>query len=57
MLVVHNLSGAVRRISLTPRGGLRFERILRSTRPGAAVQSHRLRLPPYTSVVLSGEAP
>ena len=57
VLVVHNLSGAVRRMSLPVRGGVRFERVLRSTRSGATVRGHRLRLPPYTSVVLRGEAP
>jgi glycosidase len=53
VLVVHNLSGAARELALKGRAVRRFTSLLRSTRPGATVRDGTLKLPPYTSVVLT----
>lgn len=55
VLVVHNLSGTAHALTLKDQAGLRFAGLLRSTRPGATVRDGTLKLPPYTSVVLTAQ--
>jgi len=55
VLVVHNLSGTAHELALQDQAGLRFAGLLRSTRPGATVHDGTLKLPPYTSVVLTAQ--
>ena len=55
VLVAHNLSGTAHELALQDQAGLRFAGLLRSTRPGATVHDGTLKLPPYTSVVLTAQ--